>query len=377
MTTRVVSIISRMNVGGPAVLLADLISRLPTDEFTHTLITGVCEENEVDYLLSNSLNSEVIYLADIQRSLLPFNDIKSLCQLIFTLRKLNPEIVHTHTSKAGVLGRVAIRIACPNTKIIHTYHGHLLYGYFSNWKVSLLVKLEKSLAKISDALVAVTHEVMQDLKEVGIGTASKWHVIHPGVRFKSSQQLTKELGSKSGDFDFTISWVGRFTNIKNPLLAIQSFSLLQENSDLKLKFIMAGEGELWDEAKTLAHEFGVNIEFPGWISPIDKILVQSDLLLMTSKNEGMPVVIIEAAGYGIPTITTDVGGVKEFVSDYETGFLVSQETKEISRRLLEVVNDPDLITKVGTNAFELAHKDFSSETYLQSHLTLYRALKSH
>ena len=377
MTTRVVSIISRMNIGGPAVLLADLISRLPAEEFTHTLITGVCEENEVDYLLSNPLDSEVIYLSNIQRSLIPFNDIKSFFQLIFTLRQIKPEIVHTHTSKAGVLGRTATRIACPKAKIIHTYHGHLLYGYFSKWKVSLLVNLEKSLAKISDALVAVTHEVMQDLKEVGIGTSSKWRVIHPGVRFHNTQQLTKEHGSKSGDFDFTISWIGRFTNIKNPLLAIQSFSLLQENSDLKIKFIMAGEGELWGEAKILAHNLGIDIEFPSWVSPIDKILVKSDLLLITSKNEGMPVVIIEAAGYGIPTITTDVGGVKEFVSDYKTGFLVSQEAKEISRRLLEVVNNPDLLTKIGTNAFELAHKEFSSETYLQSHLTLYRALKSH
>lgn len=377
MTTRVVSIISRMNIGGPAVLLADLISRLPAEEFTHTLITGVCEANEVDYLLSNPLDSEVIYLSNIQRSLIPFNDIKSFFQLIFTLRQIKPEIVHTHTSKAGVLGRVATRLACPQAKIVHTYHGHLLYGYFSNWRVSLLVNLERKLAKTSDALVAVTHEVMQDLKKVGIGTSSKWRVIHPGVRFNNTQQLTKGYGSKSGDCDFTISWIGRFTNIKNPLLAIQSFSLLQENSDLKIKFIMAGEGELWDEAKILAHKLAIDIEFPGWVSPVDEILIESDVLLMTSKNEGMPVIIIEAAGYGIPTITTDVGGVKEFVSDYDTGFLVNPDPIKIAEKLLEVFNNGELRNQVSKRAFELAHKEFSSDMYLQAHLKLYRSLKPH
>ena len=140
---------------------------------------------------------------------------------------------------------------------------------------------------------------------------------------------------------------------------------------------MAGEGELWDEAKILAHKLAIDIEFPGWVSPVDEILIESDVLLMTSKNEGMPVIIIEAAGYGIPTITTDVGGVKEFVSDYDTGFLVNPDPIKIAEKLLEVFNNGELRNQVSKRAFELAHKEFSSDMYLQAHLKLYRSLKPH
>ena len=359
-----------MNVGGPAVLLAELISELPFQEFSHTLITGVCENNEVDFLLNNPLDSEVIYLSSMRRSLFLSSEIRSFYQLVKVLRTISPDIVHTHTSKAGVLGRLAAHLATPNAKIVHTYHGHLLYGYFSKWKVLLLIAIEKALAKLTDVLVSVSNQVVKDLNNVGVGRKCRWLVIHPGIRIADSPRIiNKGL--------FTISWIGRFTEIKDPFLAVRVFAFLKKNFGDDFRFIMLGNGDLWDEAKELARNLEVTIEFPGWVSPVDAILEESNLLLMTSLNEGVPVVIIEAAGYGVPTMTTDVGGVKEFVRDQETGFLVERGEAEIGNYICQLISNKDLLSIVSLNARSLAMSEFSNRNYLQAHLDLYRFLKSH
>jgi len=360
-----------MNVGGPAVLLSELIKNLPPEEFEHTLITGTCLDNEIDYLDSHPLDSEVIYIDEIKRSVLPLNDMKSFFKLIRILRALNPDIVHTHTSKAGVLGRLAAKVASPKAKIIHTYHGHLLYGYFPKWKTSLIVQLEKFLGLFSDRLVAVTKQVRDDLQDVGIGQANKWLVIRPGL---AMPPLPDRAACKAAlgipDDKFVISWIGRFTGIKDPKLALEAISELPQEILGKIEFVMAGSGELLEESQGYAKQLNLPVTFTGWINDINPVLGASDLLFMSSKNEGMPVVIVEAALRKVPTLSTDVGGVKEFIEDNKTGWLSKQKSEDIASHLASII-DGYLNSMVPNRAYDLAKTEFGLANMTANHESLY------
>lgn len=374
MTIRVVSIISRMNVGGPAVLLSELIKNLPAEEFHHTLITGTCQSNEIDYLDSHPLDSEVIYIDEIKRSVLPIADVKSFFKLMKTLKALKPDIVHTHTSKAGVLGRLAARIATPQAKVIHTYHGHLLYGYFPRWKTNLIVLLEKILGMFTNTFIGVTNQVKEDLLKAGIGPESKWTVIRPGVTPGPEVGKLEARAALGIDSDkLVIAWIGRFTDIKNPMLAVRLIENLPEAVRSQVVLVMAGAGELLQECREIAAQMRFAVIFTGWVSDINSILSGADLLFMTSKNEGMPVVIVEAAFRGVPTITTDVGGVKEFVINGQTGWLVNQSTNSVAELMPKLFGTNE-ISYVGDQAKKLAKRDFSTSTMTSTHINLYRQL---
>ena len=375
MSIRVVSIISRMNVGGPAVLLSELIKNLPGEEFHHTLITGTCQSNEIDYLDSHPLDSEVIYIDDIKRSVLPIADVKSFFKLMKTLKSLKPDIVHTHTSKAGVLGRLAARIATPQAKVIHTYHGHLLYGYFPRWKTNLIVLLEKMLGRFTDTFIGVTNQVKVDLLKAGIGPESKWTVIRPGVTPSAEVGKLEARSALGIDLDkLVIAWIGRFTDIKNPMLAIKSIEELHTDSETLL--VMAGAGELWEECKQYAESKRLPIKFLGWISNVNTLLSATDLLLMSSKNEGMPVVIVEAALKGVPTAATNVGGISEFISDLHTGLLLDPDIASMTKKLADVIKNPNMLTQLSRGSHDLALDKYSVKQMVHEHKNLYKKLLS-
>ena len=375
MSTRIYTIISRMNIGGPAVLIAELINNFPENEFEHTLITGRCTQNERDFLENLALCGSTIYLENLNRKIFLLDDLRTFIQLCKILRVGRPDLVHTHTSKAGVIGRLATRLASPNTKIVHTFHGHLLYGYFPRWKRALVILVEKVLSRITDSYVSVATNVERDLREVGIGNHRPWVVIEPGVELHRSAE--KEIlgnGLQHLENYFTITWIGRFTDIKNPLLAVESYAKMLSNFNGSTRMIMAGAGELLEDAKILASNLNLNIEFLGWIEDVAPLLSVSDVLLMTSKNEGMPVVIVEAASLGVPTLSTSVGGVGEFIADGQTGWLVNQDQEEIGLQLLKIYGDKDLLSRVRLNVLDLARKRFSVFNFVEKHLQLYRKL---
>ena len=375
MTIRVVSIISRMNVGGPAVLLSELIKNLPAEEFHHTLITGTCQSNEINYLDSHPLDSEVIYIDEIKRSVLPIADVKSFFKLMKTLKSLKPDIVHTHTSKAGVLGRLAARIATPQAKVIHTYHGHLLYGYFPRWKTNLIVLLEKMLGRFTNSFIGVTNQVKEDLLKAGIGPESKWTVIRPGVTPGTEVgklEARSALGISSDKF--VIAWIGRFTDIKNPMLAIKALEELRTDSETLL--VMAGAGELWEDCKNYAESKQLPIKFLGWVSEVNTLLSAADLLLMSSKNEGMPVVIVEAALKGVPTAATNVGGISEFISDLDTGLLLDPDIASMTKKLADVIKNPNMLTQLSRGSNDLALDKYSVKQMVHEHKNLYKKLLS-
>jgi len=372
---RVVSIISRMNVGGPAVLLKELIDNLPESEFEHILITGRCLSNEIDYLEEHPIQSRVIYIDSLKRSIFPTRDFLSFVKMIILLRKLRPNIVHTHTSKAGILGRVATKIASPQTKIVHTFHGHLLYGYFPKWKVRVFIALEIMLGWVTDKLIAVTSQVKIDLENKHVGKSDSWAVIHPGVKqSKNSIKSKIPLKNLDSEHEFSIVWVGRFTNIKNPMLAIKSVQRLRDLSPLPIKLHMVGGGELLEDCEKYAASMSLPVIFHGWTQQVRFILEYADVLLMTSQNEGLPIVILEAAASGVATLTTDVGGVGEFISQNLTGWLTEQSADAIASSLIEIAADQTNRMKVASRALDLFTAEYTADSFVEKHKRLYRDL---
>jgi len=364
-----------MNVGGPAVLLRDLINGLSPDDFEHNLITGVCLPNEIDYLATHHVNGSVHYLSAVQRSILPLKDISGLISLIKLLKKIQPDIVHTHTSKAGVLGRIATRIAVPRAKIVHTYHGHVLYGYFPKYVTRMVVILERYLAKLTNVLIAITSAVETDLRNVGIGQPKQWRKIRLGVNIEPRHD--RKVASQKSEIvpdEKVLLWIGRFASVKNPMLALQAVSRLREFHFRSVRLIMVGDGDLLNECKVFAVENELNVDFVGWSDDIFSYLSAADLLLLTSNNEGMGMVILEAATQEVPTLATDVGGVSEFIQDGKTGFLASLNAHEFAEKLSEILSREDLLRTVGHNARVLVSAEFSRELFVQNHINLYKEL---
>jgi glycosyltransferase involved in cell wall biosynthesis len=370
--TRVVSIISRMNVGGPAKLLVELAEMLPKNEFEHILITGVCEKNEIDLLESMALKSKVIYVPELHRTINPLSDLIAIYKIRKLLRELSPDIVHTHMSKAGAVGRLASIISRKKSIRVHTFHGHLLSGYFSNWKIKIVLLFEKNLVFFTSRLVAVSQDVATTFQRHKVGNPRKWIVINPGVH-KSGGSIDLERNIETSK-KINLIWVGRFEKVKNPLLAVNVFYELSKISPGKFDFTMVGEGQLLVQSVKLANELDVDIHFLGWQSDIQRLFTNSDVLLFTSINEGFGMVVTEAATCGVITVTTDSGGVKDFVEDGETGILSDANAAEFAFKTIDLVSDVANFNRMRENAFEKVNTKFTIENFVQQHVLLYRSL---
>ena len=173
---KVMQVIARMNVGGPAVLVADLMRNFDPGVVKALLVIGFCDENESDYLNEVAKDVKAVRVPGLGRSISPLRDANAFFLLVKEIRKFKPDVIHTHTAKAGVLGRVAGLLAAPTAKRVHTFHGHLLHGYFGKGKTRFVVLVEKILALITHRIIAIGNNVKKDLLDVGIGTDSKYEV---------------------------------------------------------------------------------------------------------------------------------------------------------------------------------------------------------
>ena len=377
MPIKVVSIVSRMNLGGVAVLLVDLHQMLPGSEFTHTLVTGVCAENEIDILAGKYLDPNIVQIKSMGRKPSLFADFSTFLKMRKILKNLDPQIVHTHTSKAGVLGRLAAISLRRKIKIVHSYHGHHLYGYFPKTIVKVIVFTEKCLAFLTHLLIADSEQVMIDLQKAKIGSKDKWQVIPPGVR--KSESITKDTARlKIGTEKdlFLIAWIGRFTEIKNPFLALEAFKQLQKLDNSKFSMIMIGDGELLDTCKEFSEKNQLGVIFPGWQSNVSSYLAAADILLVTSKNEGFGMVIAEAGLQNVPAVSTNVGGVGEFIKDQSNGILIPNDAADIARTIFGLAKSGEQLVKLGLRARETTLEKFTIEIFVNNHKIAYKNLLS-
>ncbi|MEY4152908.1 MAG: hypothetical protein RL470_967 [Actinomycetota bacterium] len=297
---KVMQIIARMNVGGPAVIVAELMRGLDSSRFEQILITGYCDETEADYLDEVATDITATRIAGLGRSVSPIADLKAFFGLVRTIKTLQPDVIHTHTAKAGALGRLASIIAGRGAVRIHTFHGHLLHGYFAGWKTKLVVLVEKFFAKRTHHLIAIGTEVERELLAAGIGKASQYSVFFPGLpepHTASKAEIRKRLELDPSAIYCT--FVGRLTHIKRPdrLLDIAAAMVKRE---IPIHFLIAGEGELFDSSKARATNENLPVTFLGWRKDIADLFAASDIAILTSDNEGIPLTLIQAAQAGLP-----------------------------------------------------------------------------
>ena len=371
---KVLHLVTRMNVGGVAVLLDNLMSNIDKDEFEVVLATGLCESPEGEYLENRNISYRLERIPSFHKSLNVADDLKSFFSIIKLLREFKPDIVHTHTSKAGLFGRLLSLLIAPKAKRIHTFHGHLLVGYFSPLKLGIVKAFEKTLGAITDTFIAMGTQVRDDLVDVGIGKNSKFAVFFPGLAkpiFPEREKARAALGLDGSKTYCT--FVGRLTQIKRPDRVLEVASLVsQQNSNVE--FLVVGDGDLAQEMNTKARVSNLPITFLGWRQDIPAILKASDIALLTRDNEAVALTLIEATQAGIPVVTTPAGSVRDVAIDGENGFVTGFSSQELAEAVLNLANNPSLREEFGISGKNRSDVLFSIERMVKDHENLYKEL---
>ena len=368
---KVMQVIARMNVGGPAILVADLLRNFDSQKIDLILVTGYCDNNESDYLDEVATDLMAIRLPGLGRSISPLKDLNAFFLLLREIRKFKPDVIHTHTAKAGVLGRVAGLVAAPRAKRVHTFHGHLLHGYFGSGKTQIVIFVEKLLALSTARLVAIGNSVKRDLLEVGVGSEPKYEVIFPGLqllqihpKMKARQLLGLEPYKKYFVF------VGRLTQIKRPDRLLDIARFLKVNYP-DTHILIAGAGELLATIKGKSDSEGLPMTFLGWRNDIDLILSAADIAILCSDNEGIPLTLIQAAQAGLPIISTDVGSVSDIVSHRVNGLLTETTSDGLISAAKSLLDSASMREDFGKAGQKRAHQYFTSEAMVKHHERLY------
>ena len=372
---RVLRILARMNVGGPAWQASVLTRGLSDGPFTTRLICGRVGDDEADFIELRDPDLPVQRIESLGRSVRLCGDLWALLAICREIREFRPHIVHTHTAKAGVLGRIAA-IFCRVPIQVHTFHGHVLSGYFSPAVTQVVRIVEAALARRSTALVAVGEGVRDDLIERGIGRAHQYTVIPPGVSLDRAPGRieAREILDLPPDVPVAL-FVGRLTRIKRIDRLIESMAaVLRRLPDTVL--VLAGEGDQLEGARQQARPLGSSVRFLGWRTDLSTLYAAADVAVITSDNEGMPVSLIEASLAGLPSVTTDVGSAGEVVIEGVTGRVVAATAGSVADALVEILGDDDLRLRMGEAAREHGEQAFGVLRLVRDHEVLYRRLIS-
>jgi len=353
-TIKVLHVIARMNVGGTARYVQTLVENIPNSK----IATGFVQGSETEDQTTEKL--PIFRIKHLGRRVSLVNDYQSFKELRRYIRAEKPLIVHTHTFKAGLIGR----LVGGSHKRIHTFHGHLYHdNSFSRLEKMLITLTERILAKRTDALISVGSRVGRELRTKKIGKEKIWLSIAPGVKRYptiSKQNARKQLGlSESG---LIVGWMARMTSVKNPQLFIDVARRMPD-----VQFAMAGGGELLDLMRAQAP---ANLKVVGWTNAA-LFLSAIDISISTSNNEGMPIALIEAQQAGIPVLATNVGSNSEVIISGETGFIIKKDADTIAEVLHKLIFLPQLVKTLGKNAKAWANKEFSPDKMIQSHVKLY------
>ena len=373
---RVLRIIARMNVGGPAVQVSGLMRGFNAEEFDHRLYTGFCAADEADYLETVATDVKAVRIDGFGRRVNLGGDVSALISLVKVVRKFKPHVIHTHTAKAGFLGRIASIVSLQPSIRVHTFHGHLLNGYFGSFKRLLVVIVEKSLAIFTDELLAVGDKVRQDLLQAGIGDKEKFGLMPPGLAIgalPAKSEARESFGLSASQLQ--CAFIGRVTQVKRPDRFLDVVREIKKRG-VNLDFFMAGDGELLDICRLRISNENLPVTILGWQSNIEKVLSAADIVILTSDNEGTPLSLIQAGMAGLPVVTTNVGSVPEVVLDGTTGIVTSLDINEIADALEKLVKEKFLRKQLGSAAKQFTLANFGVERLVRDHEVLYMKLRS-
>ena len=367
----IVRVIARTNVGGPSLQVTALMRGLDRDRFPQHLLRGAVDEGEADYLLMRATDVEHIDVPGLGRSVKLLDDARALVFLIKFMRRTRPAIVHTHTAKAGALGRVAALMTRVPIRV-HTFHGHVLHGYFSPTITRAVVLVERALGRFTTHSVAVGQQVLDDLVTAKIARRDRSSVVAPGVQDPGPRDRGTARSSLGLATDSTVvTFVGRLTRIKRGERFIALARALQVEFPGAV-FVVVGDGPERDVLERDATDLE-NVVFAGWQSDMAQVYAASDLLVLTSDNEGMPVALIEGAMQGVPAVATDVGAVRQVVADGETGFVVG-EGDPLVDAVRTMLRDEPRRRRMGDAAAQRAKALFGEHRLVSDYSKLYDEL---
>lgn len=367
-------IIARMNVGGPAVQVSGLMRGFNPSEFDQRLYTGFCSADEADYLDTVAHDVTAIRIAGFGRHVRLSGDIKAFFSLMKEIRNFKPHVIHTHTAKAGFLGRIASIISLQPSIRVHTFHGHLLNGYFGPLKKSVVVFVEKVLAIFTHELLAVGAKVRNDLLDAGVGNREKFGVMPPGLVIESlspKKESQTSFGITSSKLQ--CAFIGRVTKIKRPDRFLDIVREVKERG-IEVEFFMAGDGELLDMCRERIAYEDLPVKILGWQSDIERVLSAADMVILTSDNEGTPLSLIQAGMAGLPVVTTNVGSVPEIILDGTTGIITGLDVHKIADAIEKLANSNELRDQLGSAAREFTTANFGVQRLVSDHENLYKKL---
>ncbi len=339
---KIMRIITRLNVGGPAIHSLLLTRRLDPDRFETLLITGQLGRDEGDMgYLAEEMGIRPIIIPTLGRELAALDDCVSFFRIFWLILKERPDIIHTHLAKAGTLGRVAGVLAKfvliflgKKIRMFHTYHGHIFYGYFGPVKTRVFIYIERALALVCRKVIIISRRLKNDIvKTYRIIPETKAAVIPLGFDFdrlatneSGAKRFRREAGVAPGEK--LVGIVGRLTTIKNHDLFLRAAArCLADNTMPPVRFVVVGDGELRGFLERRAEELKIapRVTFTGWRHDMGEVYAGLDALMLTSINEGTPVTIIEAMAVGIPVIATAVGGIPDLLGEETEGLPKSRE----------------------------------------------------
>jgi len=359
---RVLHVIARLNVGGTARYITQLANELPKHGIETFVATGFVQGAEVEDESAQSI--DLIRIKSMGRSIRPIKDHFARMQLEKIIAQVKPDIIHTHTFKAGYV----VRMKKQPVPVIHTFHGHLLDDpEFAGFKSRVIVEVERMLAKRSSRLVTVGRRVADELLKQRIGNKDQYVNIPPGVvalNVTPKAEALKNLNLPA-DGKPIVGWIARVTGVKNPMLALEVADAIPDTH-----FVMAGGGDLLGKVNAAAPS---NVTVVGWAQAED-VFGASEIILSTSENEGMPVALIEAQLAGKPVVATDVGSVAEVVLNHETGIVTNKNAGSIVLALETLLLDKQKRTEMGTLATSRANALFSVDRMINAHIALYKSI---
>lgn len=371
---RVLRIIARMNVGGPAVQVSGLMRGFDQAMFEQELLTGFCAADEADYLEKVATDVKAIRIDGLGRSIKPRADLTALFAIIKEIRRFKPDVIHTHTAKAGVVGRVASILSGHSSIRVHTFHGHLLHGYFGAGKTKLVILIEKFLALFTDQLLAVGKKVQDDLVAAGIGNQSKFAVMPPGLQLDKVPSKTEARLELGLDPDkIYCAFIGRITQIKRPNRFLDVVSKIKV-AGTNVHFVVAGAGEQLNYCQKRASDDNLPVTFLGWREDIEVVLAAADFVILTSDNEGTPLSLIQAGMVGIPVVATNVGSTNEIVVDGETGYLTDLSVDQLADAVTKLAKESDLRAKMGSAGQKYTLARYGVARLVKDHQDLYLRL---
>jgi glycosyltransferase involved in cell wall biosynthesis len=382
---KVLRVIARLNMGGPALHVAYLTAGLRERGYDTTLVAGSLARGEDSMaFVADARDVEIVRIDELGREISPLRDFVATLRLARLIRRERPDILHTHTAKAGTVGRAAAVLAGRRRPpiVVHTFHGHVLRGYFGPVRSRFFRLLERWLASRTTALIAVSPQVRDDLVALGVAPAERFVVVRLGIELDERVAAGQNGRAESRRYlgiepdRFAVGWIGRMTAVKRTDDVLVAFKRLRDEG-VDAVLCMVGDGPDRPELERRAHELGVvrDTLFLGYQEDVAPFYAAFDALVLPSSNEGTPVSAIEALAAGRPVVATRVGGVPDVVQEGRDGFLVDPgATDDLADRLTRLARDPELRERMGAAGRERVLPRYAVARLIDDVDRLYRSL---